>query len=244
MYRQTHFQFGPAHTPDVIKTLLIANGAVFLLQQTALLGGEFGYSLMATPRLFWEHGYLWQPFTYMWMHAGVMHLLFNMLALWMFGSEVAEHLGPRRFMNYYLTCGVGAGALIVTWPALLSSGETVSGSYMVPTLGASGAVYGVLLAHSLMWPERRIMLLFPPIPLKAIYLIPLLFFLQLGQPGVSHIGHLGGVLVGLLMLRRIGIDGGIGFAQLRHRWRRYRMRRKLKTMHENDTRPPRDRDLH
>ncbi len=231
--RGAGLRFGPPHTPDVIRGLLIANAAVFLLQYLLWNGGALR-ALMVTPTLFWEHGYLWQPFTYMWLHGGAWHLIFNMLALWMFGADVALHFGRRRFLWFYLLCGTGAGVLIALWPAIASPMDpTLHASYAVPTLGASGAVYGVLLAHSLLWPERRIMLLFPPIPLKALYLIPLLFLLQLGQPGISHVGHFGGLLIGWIVLRRWGVSGGLSFARLRHRWRRYRMRRNLRAVHDD-----------
>jgi membrane associated rhomboid family serine protease len=105
----------------------------------------------------------------------------------------------------------------------------------IPTVGASGAIYGVILAYSLTWPERTIMLIFPPVAFKAIWLIPALFFMTLvfGGGNVSHVGHLGGVLVGWLYLRNQG-DVGTGqlfsWSQIKHRWRRYRMRQKLRAV--------------
>ena len=228
------FGFGPAVTPRVVRNLMLANAAVFVAQHL-LWSGSAPLALMVTPALFWQHGHLWQPATYMWLHGGALHLAFNMLALWMFGADVAAHWGARRFLRFYLLCGLGAGVLIALWPALAAfataSDPSAHASYRIPTLGASGAVYGVLLAHSLLWPERRVMLLFPPIPLKALYLIPLLFLMQLGDPSVSHIGHLGGVLVGWLLLWREGVAPGFG--ALRHRIRRHRMRRNLRSV-END----------
>ena len=109
-------------------------------------------------------GYFWQPATYMWLHApkSLAHIGFNMLALWMFGSPLASAWGDKRFLRFYLLCGIGAGLFIVTWPAFSGwFGGPNSPSYFMPTVGASGAVYGVLLAYSLTWPDRTIMLAVP-----------------------------------------------------------------------------------
>ena len=118
----------------------------------------------------------------MWLHADLMHILFNMFALWMFGSQLAMYWGEQRFLRYYLTCGFGAGFVIATIPylvAFMGLGEANLGQM---TLGASGACFGVLLAFSFTWPERTIMLIFPPIPIKAIWLIPLILFMENAQP--------------------------------------------------------------
>jgi membrane associated rhomboid family serine protease len=122
-------------------------------------------------------------------------------------------------------------------------GLAVPGTYLLPTLGASGAVFGVLLAYSLTWPDRTIMLLFPPIPIKAIYFIPVIFFLSLlGPQNVSHVGHLGGVVVGWILLRRMGTTGGLTFKSLQYRWRRYRMRRNLRSVRMDELRSRRRSD--
>jgi membrane associated rhomboid family serine protease len=172
-YQSGGVSFGPPVTPPIVKQLLIANVVVFVAQ--TLVGPVLTWSLSIIPELFWHQGYLWQPFTYMWLHSpgSLWHIGFNMLALWMFGSPLALVWGERRFLRFYLICGVGAGFIIVTWPALfVLFGLPAPASYGLPTLGASGAVYGVLLAYSLTWPDRTIMLLFPPIPIKALYFIP------------------------------------------------------------------------
>ena len=228
-------RFGPPVTPNVIKQLLIANLAVFVAQ--ALFPSLWRLGAV-TPYLFWQQGYLWQPFTYMWFHAGLMHIGFNMLALWMFGSPLALLWGEKRFLRFYVLCGVGAGLIIVSWPAIpVLFGMGTPHDYLLPTLGASGAVFGVLLGYSLTWPDRTIMLLFPPIPIKAIYFIPLIFFLSLmGPKNVSHVGHLGGILVGWILLRRMGTTGGITFKSLQYRWRRYKMRRNLRAVRMDELR--------
>jgi membrane associated rhomboid family serine protease len=238
-------QFGPPVTPDIIKILLIVNVGVFVLQN---LSSAVTQWFAAWPILFWTQGFFWQPATYMWLHApgSLMHIAFNMLALWMFGSNLAAAWGDRRFLRYYLYCGIGAGLLIVTLPALpvLFGGDAPPG-YAIPTLGASGAVYGVLLAYSLTWPDRTLYLLFPPIPLKAIYLIPLLFFMEMffGPSNVSHAGHLGGVVVGWILFRRwnkLPLLPRRG--QLRMRWKRFRMRRQIHEVRREQERYWRDPD--
>jgi membrane associated rhomboid family serine protease len=238
--------FGPPVTPPVIKQILIANAVVYFAQIIGLVGMVFA----ASPIEFWKSGYLWQPFTYMWMHSpqSMFHIVGNMFTLWMFGSQVALVWGPQRFLRFYLICGVGAGLLIVSVPMLLLKlgGDSPAILSMVnaPTLGASGAVFGVLLAYSLTWPDRTIMLIFPPVAFRAIWLIPLLFLMefQFGAANVSHTGHLGGVLVGWLLLRSQGDAQGLpSLEQIRWRWRRWRMRRRLRAVKtdasRNDDRP-------
>ena len=173
-----------------------------------------------------------------------MHLAFNMLALWMFGSTLALYWGEERFLRYYLTCGVGAGVLIATVPLIpdFAGWGPVFGPVDIPTLGASGAVFGVLLAFSFTWPDRTIMLIFPPIPLKAIWLIPLLLFFEIfgGPSNVSHLGHLGGVVVGWIYLVNEGkTPGAPNLRTLKLRYQRYTMRKKLRAVHD-DARRERD----
>ena len=238
--------FGPPVFPYVVKAIIVANCAVYLLQ--ALGPGWITAWLALTPQAVWS-GAVWQVATYMWLHApdSVLHLLFNMFGLWMFGSQVASAWGTRRFLQYYLVCGVGAGVLIAAWPGLLALLGMDTMSYRLPTLGASASVYGVLLAFSLLWPDRTIMLMFPPIPLKAIWFIPFLFFMEVvsGPSNVSHVGHLGGVLVGYLALRRMGVGSNLGLGQLRWRLKRWRMRRQLRSVRMEELRErerERDRD--
>lgn len=235
--------FGPPIFPDVVKAIIVFNCVVYLLQVL----GPSGFTgwLALTPRAVWELGAVWQIATYMWLHApeSPLHLLFNMFGLWMFGSQVAGAWGTKRFLRFYLICGVGAGVVIAGWPALLELLGFDTASYRLPTLGASGAVYGVLLAFSLLWPDRTIMLLFPPIPLKAIWFIPFLFFMEVisGPRNVSHVGHLGGVLVGFVALRMMGHGGRVGLGQLRWRLKRWRMRRQLRAVRMEELRE-RERD--
>jgi membrane associated rhomboid family serine protease len=238
-HKQYRFQspggFGPALTP-MVQRLLIANVAVFLLQiltQRSLpLVGWFAL----TPGLVYEAGFIWQPFTYMWLHGGPMHLLFNMFALWMFGGTMESVWGSRRLLRFYLICGVGAGVIILLWNTFTA--------YAIPTLGASGAIYGLLLAFSLTFPDRTIMLLFPPVPMKAIWFIPFLFLMNLlfsGGQNISHIGHLGGVIVAAFLMRK-EVRRYIGLSSLRHRWHRWRMRKRLRSVRRDEWERRRDDD--
>jgi membrane associated rhomboid family serine protease len=241
-------RFGPPATPNVIKALLIANVGVFVLQNLGSFGPFVTEWFSARPIAFWQAGAVWQPATYMWLHApgSLMHIGFNMFALWMFGAPLASAWGEKRFLRYYLLSGIGAGLIIVSWPAIpVLFGAEPSASYVYPTLGASGAVYAVLLAYSLTWPDRTLMLLFPPIPIKAIYLIPFLFFMEFlfGPSNVSHAGHLGGVLAGWILFRRWNGKPLLPTRQqLTWRWRRYKMKRQLHEVRREQERYWRDDD--
>jgi membrane associated rhomboid family serine protease len=222
-------RIGPPVTPPIIKQLMIANAVVFMVQQAAPATTLYGSVI---PVGFWQLGYLWQPFTYMWLHAGFGHIAMNMFMLWMFGSQLAMAWGPKRFLRFYLICGVGAGLIIATYPYLMMTVRPEG--LMAHTLGASGAVYGVLLGYSLTWPDRTIMLIFPPVAFRAIWLIPGLFFMSMMFPSghnISHIGHLGGVIVAWIYLRRKGHANAIfTLGNLKSRWKRYQMRKKLRAV--------------
>jgi len=244
------FGFGPPVTPPVVKNLLIAIAVVFVAQHL-LFGPAMTVGLSVQPVSVWQHGYFWQPFTYMWLHGSMGHVLLNCFVLWMFGSQVALAWGARRFLRFYLVCGVGAGLIISLWPYVLVGFNAASPLTLgVSTLGASGAIYGVVLAYSLTWPDRTIMLIFPPVAFRAIWLIPIMFGMTLFMSGsnISHVGHLGGVLVGWLYLRRSADTGPLfSLKHLRYRWRRYRMRRNLRAVRDEDIERRRrrnDRTIH
>jgi membrane associated rhomboid family serine protease len=235
--------FGPPFTPLIVKQLLIANAVVFVLQ---FLVPGFDQLAAVYPMAVWQHGYLWQPFTYMWLHGSPGHLLMNLLVLWMFGSQLAMAWGTRRFLRFYLICGIGAGVIIATAPYLaVAIGASPAYALAYPTVGASGAIYGVLLAYSFTWPDRTIMLIFPPVAFRAIWLIPAMFFMTVffGGGNISHVGHLGGVLVAWLYMRRSGdARGSLSIGQLKYRWRRHRMRRKLRAVQYEEFERRRDDD--
>ncbi|MFC4728167.1 rhomboid family intramembrane serine protease [Coralloluteibacterium thermophilus] len=187
--------------PPVTQALLAANIAVFLLQLVA------GPSL--NPFMLWplvaEYGYgsqflPWQVVTYGFMHGDFGHLFFNMLALFMFGAPLEYTWGTRRFATFYFTCVVGAA---ITHLVLTS----FFGLPPLPTVGASGGVYGLLLAYGMLFPTQRVMLLFPPIPMQARTLVIVFGALALlmgvtGTGGnIAHFAHLGGMLFGWLLIR-------------------------------------------
>jgi membrane associated rhomboid family serine protease len=148
-------------------------------------------------------GWLWQPFTYMWLHAAdqPFHILLNMLFLWMLGGDLERHWGGRAFLRYYLVCGIGAGVFITV------GGFLPSADPWVPTVGASGAIYGIILAFGKVFADRVIlfMLIFP---MRArtfawvMFAVTFVFTLQSSSSAVSHVAHLGGMVVGYLYLKR------------------------------------------
>ena len=196
--------------PPVTKALLIANGVAFLLQ--LVLG-----SPTVAPFMLWPLGdgamdpyaagtfQPWQLVTYAFLHdpGSLFHLLFNMLALVMFGSPLEYTWGNRRYATYYFTCIVGAGLIQLA----VGSWSVAQGGGAHATIGASGGVFGLLLAYGMLFPNQRVMLLIPPIPMKARTLvivygaIELLLGVTGAQASVAHFAHLGGMLFGWLLIR-------------------------------------------
>ena len=199
-----------AKLPPVTRALLIANAVVFLLQWVA---GESALGVALESMQLWplssgdEYGapsfWPWQPVTYGFMHGSLPHLFFNMLALVMFGSQVEHQWGQRRYATYYFTCVIGAAIcqLAVGYVTMAMGGEAY------PTVGASGGIFGLLLAYGMLFPHQRVMLLIPPVPMKArtlviVYGVVELFMGITGtMPGVAHFAHLGGMLFGWLLIR-------------------------------------------
>jgi membrane associated rhomboid family serine protease len=196
-----------SNLPPITKALLIANGVVFLLQLA--VDGVVLAPLMLWPLGGADAGGLgfmpWQLLSYGFLHdpGSFAHLLFNMLALLMFGAPLEYVWGNRRFLTYYLTCVAGAGLCQL----IVGSWAVVQGGAAYPTIGASGGVFGLLLAYGMLFPNQRVMLLIPPIPMKARTLvfvygaIELLLGFSGLQPGVAHFAHLGGMLFGYLLIR-------------------------------------------
>src|SRR5437867_3275947 len=193
---------GFAFFPPVIKYLLLSNVLIFLFDNIFFRGFKIG----GIPLYLWfEHyfalfplgaGFLpWQLFTYMFMHANFLHLFFNMFALWMFGMELENLWGSKKFLMYYLLCGVCAGiSHLVFAPMFAAAG---------PTVGASGSIYGVLVAFGLIFPDRPIFLYFL-FPIKAKYFVILYMVIELisigNADGIAHFAHLGGAVAGFLYL--------------------------------------------
>ena len=200
-------RFGGPLTP-VVKKLLIVNGAVYVLIKVAgLFGPVLPYHIVYNFGL--SHAglasfKLWQPFTYMFVHEQFFHVLMNLIGLWMFSGDLEELWGGRRFLRYYLAGGVGAGVCIAVMNFILFESYGVN----VPTVGASGALYAVLLAYGLTWPNREVLIWFV-LPVKMKWMV--LFFglleffgsvnMAAGAGGtISHIGHLGGLLTGFILI--------------------------------------------
>ena len=191
--------------PPITRALLIANVAVFLAQQFSQDTLFVWFALWPLGASSFSPGmpvgFLpWQLVTYSFLHGNEFHLLFNMLGLWMFGSEVERVLGRKRYPTYYFVCVIVAGlAQLVT--------SVASGGPPVPTVGASGGLFGLLLAYGMFFPRRIVMLIFPPIPMPAwlFVIVYAAIELYLGVTGtlagVAHFAHLGGMLGGWLLLR-------------------------------------------
>jgi membrane associated rhomboid family serine protease len=189
----------------VIGLLLALNAVAFLLQGfggSGLVEAFALWPLAPEVPLRLAPGFApWQLVTYAFLHGGMTHLFFNMFALWMFGSQIELRWGARRFAFYYLFCVIGAGAL-----QLMISTSAAKSGMIYPTIGASGGVFGVLLAFGMMFPNQRIVLLFPPIPIKAKWFVLGYGVLELWmgitgtQPGIAHFAHLGGMLFGLVLI--------------------------------------------
>ena len=189
------FSYKPALFTDAIKILVSVNFGIFLLQTFARTEGMFFPLFGLVPKLVWSEFMLWQPFTYLFFHGGIWHVLINMFVLWMFGSELERLWGKKHFLKFYFATGVGAG--LVTMIFGLNS--------MTPIVGASGAVYGVLLAYGLTYPNRTVYL-YGIIPIKSLWFvigIGVIAFLSSfdNVSQISHLTHLSGMMIGYLMLK-------------------------------------------
>lgn len=230
---------------ETVKQLIIINILFFI---GSLVIGDAAINLLALHYPENPDFKIWQIFTYMFMHGGVSHILFNMLGLWMFGSLLEQMWGAKKFIFFYISCGLGAAALHLAinyfsvhnaidilvdngfkesdilatlaqgkydtrWAEFLSQLQMSNfmGAYLSPMLGASGALYGIQVAFAFMFPNVELMMIFLPIPIKAKYFVPGLLALDLflglkgqsifgGGDGIAHFAHLGGALIGFLMM--------------------------------------------
>jgi len=235
--------------PRAIKTICIACVSVFLVQElSGLIGHAKGWN-------FWPvwfgltpddltHGYIWQPFTYLFLHGGLSHIFFNLFYLAVFGADLERSWGARKFYRYYFICGIGAGLIDVGVREALVALK-FAGAHVLfdPTIGASGAIYGVLLAVAMTMPHRQVSFLLLPIWMPMWFFVAasgaLEFFLTIGQSGdgISHVCHLGGMLVGYLYLRR----GSYLYSPRNFfsDWKRRRLRRKFEVyVRDHRDKPP------
>jgi membrane associated rhomboid family serine protease len=225
-YRTTSYLSGSF--PPGVKWLIIVNVAIFLVQKfserTSL---EDAIRLLYLVPYTVVHSFtIWQVATYLFLHGGVWHLLVNMFTLWMFGRSLESDWGTRQFLKYYFLCGIGAGICDVAVNALL-------GNWRSATIGASGAIYGLLLAFGVMYPNQTILFDFI-FPIKAKYFVMIYGALALygamgANSGVSNVAHLGGMVFGYLYLktglRRLRMPA---MADLRVRYNQWKLQRAKK----------------
>jgi membrane associated rhomboid family serine protease len=227
-YRKVAYSFGPPLTP-MVKKLIIITSAAFVLTyiplqifQSDIFAYPFAWFSLQSDLVI-HRLYVWQLVTYLFLHGGWFHIIFNMFALWMFGSDLESTWGGRKFLFYYFLTGIGAGILDVTLNALFRS------TMPSATIGCSGAVYGLLLAYGMLFPERLIYL-YMIIPIKAKWFVVIMgaieFVSSFGSgSGVSHFAHLGGMLFGYIYLR--GWSLPYRWQLQYHEWRRAQLRKKF-----------------
>lgn len=221
--------FSANNFPAGVKWLLISNVAVFIFfffaGRTSPGNELYGY-LELIPRAVVHFPAVWQLVTYLFLHGGFGHILWNMLALWMFGAEIERTWGTRRFLQFYFFCGAGAGVSVVVLNYLFGNPD-------VPTIGASGAIYGILMAYAILFPNRTILFGFL-IPIQVKYFVMIIgaiaFLSSFGpNTGVSEFAHLGGLLFGFLFLKgpRLRFNPTATFDALYHNWKLQRSKRKF-----------------
>lgn len=225
--------------PPVTKNLIIIN-VLFFLAQFAFAGhGVDLDNLLGLHFFLAQDFHFYQFVTYMFMHGGIAHILFNMFAVWMFGRVMESYWGSRRFLIYYFVCGIGAGLMQegVQYVSYLTQGLDALGPDIVgkatngwTTIGASGAVYGILLAFGMSFPNERLFIFPLPVPIKAKFfvigyaVIELWSALNNSGDGVAHFAHLGGMIFGLLLIlywrnnRGGGYYGRDSFGQKMKEW--------------------------
>ena len=219
------YSFGPGPISTALKALIGANVGVFFAQALfPVITRTFGLF----PEEVIRQGRVWQLATYMFLHAGVFHILFNMLALWMFGAELERMWGTRFFLKFYFVCGIGAGLLTVAFSFLPF--EFARSLQYVRIIGASGAIYGLLLAFAMYFPDRPILMIVFWVPAKICVAILGAIALVTSMSevgGVANATHLGGLIVGYFYLKGGRVHP---IAELKYRyvkWKINRMRKKF-----------------
>jgi membrane associated rhomboid family serine protease len=198
-YKYRRSSFFNSYFPTGVKWLIVSNVAIFVI--ITLFGRSIGNDVMLlalAPRAVVSYFALWQLVTYLFIHSGISHLLFNMLALWMFGVPLEQTWGTKRFLKYYFLCGVGAGLCDVALHAVV-------GNWGTRTVGASGAIYGLLMAFGVLFPNQTVLMDFL-FPIKAKYMVMIYGAIELllafsVNDGVSNIAHLGGMVFGYVYLK-------------------------------------------
>ena len=211
------------NVPEIIKQLIVINVLVFIGSQFA---GEITYDVLALHYPKNNLFGIWQLVTHMFMHGSISHILFNMFGLWMFGSPLAQMWGKNKFLFFYFSTGIGAALLqvlvyhlqIQDWvnelvaqgyqlDAIYNSLQEGQSLFNVTMVGASGALYGVLVAFAFMFPNAELMLIFLPIPIKAKYFVPLILLMDLffgfssySMGPIAHFAHVGGAVTGFLIM--------------------------------------------
>ena len=220
------FSYKPRLFTNAIKVLISINFVIFILQTLSKSETLFFPLFGLVPKLVWSEKMIWQPVTYLFLHGGIWHVLINMFVLWMFGSELERLWGKNQFLKFYFITGVGSG--LVTMVVNIQS--------ITPVVGASGAVYGVLLAYGLTYPNRTVYL-YGIIPIKSLWFvlgIGLIAFMSSfdNMSQVSHVTHLSGMLIGYFMLKKPIKLKGLWF-QLRKRTLEYQIQREEKESSKN-----------
>ena len=219
-YYGSSFSFGPGPLSTALKALIGANVAMFVL--TSFMPSLQEY-LGLVPALVLRQLWVWQLATYMFLHGGLFHILFNMLALWMFGTELERIWGTRYFLKFYFLTGIGAGALTVVF-SLLPFGFSQQVQHSV-IIGASGAIYGLLLAYALYFPDRPILMIVFWVPAKVCVAIlgAIALLTSLSETGgTANATHVGGLVVGYLLLKGARIHP---ISELKYRYLKWKINR-------------------
>ena len=192
-----------AYAPKVTKNLILINVIIYIatLINERFIIGSFALFYPASPFF-----HIWQPVTHMFVHGGFFHIFFNMYALLMFGSAVEQIIGQKKFLTLYMVCGLGAAGLHLAVQA-------ISGGSSIPCVGASGAIYGVILTYAMLFPDSRMTLLFPPVTLTARKMVIVFLVIEVLtgvfgsgyvlniSDGIAHFAHIGGMLFGFLLVK-------------------------------------------
>lgn len=206
-----------SRVPVAVKNIIIINILVMIMTylNETLMVEKFALFYPTSPFFHW-----WQPVTHMFMHGGFWHILFNMYTLYIFGSTLERVWGPKKFLIFYFVTGIGAAAIhtgvewiqMQSWITQAAEGSqsalvSIHQLKMTPTLGASGAIYGVLMGYALLYPDSMLVLFFPPIPIKAKWMVLIFAAIELVTGvtgtggGIAHFAHLGGLIFGFILIR-------------------------------------------